>query len=103
MTPSMDDFIFLASNVLTGVIDGGADVDTIDYSSYTPAVHVILNAVGTTDGFRGTESTSILETVLSTGFDNIDNLIGSAGVDTLQGPDLSNYWGITSTCLTELV
>lgn len=93
----LDDFIFLASNVLTGVIDGGADVDTIDYSSYTPAVHVILNAVGTTDGFRGTESTSILETVLSTGFDNIDNLIGSAGVDTLQGPDLSNYWGITST------
>lgn len=93
----LDDFIFLASNVLTGVIDGGADVDTIDYSSYTPAVHVILNALGTTDGFRGTESTSILETVLSTGFDNIDNLIGSAGVDTLQGPDLSNYWGITST------
>ena len=93
----LDDFIFLASNVLTGVIDGGADVDTIDYSSYTPAVHVILNALGTTDGFRGTEATSILETLLATGFDNIDNLIGSAGVDTLQGPDLSNYWGITST------
>lgn len=93
----LDHFNFLASNVLRGVIDGGDDVDTIVYSSYTPTVHVILNALGSTDGFRGTESTSILETVLSTGFDNIDNLIGSGGVDTLEGPDLRNYWGITST------
>src|SRR5690606_37608825 len=41
---------------------------------------------------------SILGTgVASLAFDNIDDLVGTAGVDTLEGPDLRNYWGITST------
>ena len=62
-------------------------------------MHVALSGLGTVDGFQGRENNgSILGTgVASLGFDNIDNLIGSAGSDTLEGPDLNNYWGITST------
>uniref|UniRef100_UPI003A8EE80F golvesin C-terminal-like domain-containing protein n=1 Tax=Gimesia sp. TaxID=2024833 RepID=UPI003A8EE80F len=94
----LDHFIFSPGSVLTGVIDGGLDYDTIDYSGYAVPVHVVLNALGTDDGFRGTEATSILETLLATGFDNIDNLVGTlSDDDILEGPDLRNYWGITST------
>ncbi|MAC54339.1 MAG: hypothetical protein CME31_17505, partial [Gimesia sp.] len=94
----LDEFIFLPGSVLTGVIDGGLGYDTIDYSGYALPVHVVLNALGTDDGFRGTEATSILETLLATGFDNIDNLVGTnSNDDILEGPDLRNYWGITST------
>ncbi|QDT97805.1 golvesin C-terminal-like domain-containing protein [Gimesia aquarii] len=92
-----DNFIFLASNVLNGFIDGGGDLDLLDYSGYTPVVHVALSGLGTIDGFQGRENNgSILGTgVASLGFDNIDDVEGTAGVDTLQGPDLNNYWGIT--------
>ncbi|WP_417391015.1 choice-of-anchor D domain-containing protein [Gimesia sp.] len=95
----LDEFIFLASNVLRGFVNGGADVDTIDYSGYTPVVHVALSGIGSVDGFQGRENNgSILGTgVASLAFDNIDDLVGTAGVDTLEGPDLRNYWGITST------
>ncbi|QDU49563.1 golvesin C-terminal-like domain-containing protein [Gimesia panareensis] len=94
-----DEFFFLGSNVLRGFINGGGNVDTIDYSGYTPVVHVELTGLGSTDGFQGTENNgSILGTGPGgTGFDNIDNLLGSAGVDTLEGPNLNNYWGVTST------
>ncbi|QDT27620.1 hypothetical protein Enr10x_29380 [Gimesia panareensis] len=94
-----DEFFFLGSNVLRGFINGGDNVDTIDYSGYTPVVHVELTGLGTTDGFQGTENNgSILGTGPGgTGFDNINNLLGSAGVDTLEGPNLNNYWGVTST------
>ncbi|QDU49052.1 golvesin C-terminal-like domain-containing protein [Gimesia panareensis] len=94
-----DEFFFLGSNVLRGFINGGGNVDTIDYSGYTPVVHVELTGLGTTDGFQGTENNgSILGTGIGgTGFDNINDLVGSAGVDTLEGPNLNNYWGVTST------
>ncbi|QDV17780.1 hypothetical protein Pan153_24350 [Gimesia panareensis] len=94
-----DEFFFLGSNVLRGFINGGDNVDTIDYSGYTPVVHVELTGLGSFDGFQGTENNgSILGTGPGgTGFDNINDLVGSAGVDTLEGPNLNNYWGVTST------
>nr|MCH9773453.1 choice-of-anchor D domain-containing protein [Cyanobacteriota bacterium] len=101
----LDDFIFLASNVLRGFINGGGDRDTIDYSGYAPVVHVALSGLGPIDGFEGRENNgSILGTgIASLGFTNIDNLLGTAGVDTLEGPDLNNYWGITSNDAGRLI
>ncbi|WP_197993345.1 LamG-like jellyroll fold domain-containing protein, partial [Gimesia aquarii] len=94
-----DDFIFLFSSVLRGFIDGGGDLDLLDYSNYNNAVHVALSGLGTIDGFQGRENNgSILGTgVAGLGFDNIDDLFGTFGSDILEGPDLNNYWGITGT------
>ncbi|HAH44788.1 MAG TPA: hypothetical protein DCM07_07995, partial [Planctomycetaceae bacterium] len=93
-----DEFIFVDSYVLRGFINGGNGNDTIDYSGYTPVVNVVLTGLGSSDGFQGREDNgSILGTgPASLGFNNIDNLIGTTGSDTLQGPDLNNYWGITT-------
>ncbi|WP_417382519.1 choice-of-anchor D domain-containing protein [Gimesia sp.] len=96
----LDEFFFLGTNVLRGFINGGSEVDTIDYNGYTPPVHVALSNTGTIDGFEGRElNGSILGTgVASLAFDNIDNLVGTlSNDDVLEGPDLNNYWGITST------
>ncbi|WP_339754852.1 choice-of-anchor D domain-containing protein, partial [uncultured Marinobacter sp.] len=94
-----DDFIFLTGSVLRGFIDGGGDSDSIDYTTYAAMVHIALSGLGTIDGFQGRENNgSILGTgVGSLGFDNIDDLVGSGLSDTLEGPDLNNYWGLTST------
>jgi hypothetical protein len=94
-----DEFFFLPGSILRGFIDGGGDVDTIDYTTYAAVVHIALSGLGTIDGFQGRENNgSILGTGIgSLGFDNIDDLLGSGLSDTLEGPDLNNYWGITST------
>src|SRR5262249_34145632 len=65
--------------VLTGTIDGGAGVDTLDWSAYQSARRVQLTATGSIDGFAGTEAS------LSGGYNNIDALVGGAGSDTLTG------------------
>jgi|GEM_PF-5748335 len=94
-----DDFIFMAGSVLRGFIDGGADFDTIDYSNYTTAIYIALATLGTTDGFRGRETTGSFDHVVAgADFDNIDDLVGTSlgANDTLQGANFNNYWGITS-------
>ena len=93
-----DEFFFDSNYVLRGFINGGGDVDTIDYTTYSNAVHVQLAGLGSLDGFQGYElNGSILGTGGGgTGFDNINDLVGSANSDTLEGPNLNNYWGITA-------
>ena len=93
-----DEFFFDSNYVLRGFINGGGDVDTIDYTTYSNAVHVQLVGLGSLDGFQGYElNGSILGTGGGgTGFDNINDLVGSANSDTLEGPNLNNYWGITA-------
>ncbi|MEQ8852748.1 hypothetical protein, partial [Gimesia sp.] len=93
-----DTFHFLGSNVLRGYINGDSDYDTIDYSAYTPTVHVELRGLGPDNGFQGIENNgSILGTGSGgIGFYNINNLDGSVNSDTLEGPNLNNYWGITA-------
>ncbi|QDU03547.1 hypothetical protein V6x_32680 [Gimesia chilikensis] len=94
-----DEFFFDSNYVLRGFINGGGDIDTIDYTTYSNAVHVQLAGLGSLDGFQGYElNGSILGTGGGgTGFDNINDLVGSANSDTLEGPNLNNYWGVTST------
>ena len=93
-----DEFFFDSNYVLRGFINGGGDIDTIDYTTYSNAVHVQLAGLGSLDGFQGYElNGSILGTGGGgTGFDNINDLVGSANSDTLEGPNLNNYWGITA-------
>ena len=66
-----DTFILSSLSGLYGVIDGGAGINTLDYSGYTTDVVVDLSA--------GTATT------VRSGIVNIANVIGGAGADTLTG------------------
>ena len=76
-----------ASPVTSGsadTVDGGAGVNTLDYSSYGTAVTVNLGAssAGATSGVGG-------------GIRNITALVGSSFADTLKGPNQDATWTIT--------
>lgn len=66
-----DVFQIANARYLSGLIDGGAGVNTLDYSGYTAGVAVNLGA-GTATNVRG-------------GMVNIANVMGGAGADTLIG------------------
>jgi len=82
------------SGTLSGVIAGGAGNDTfnmnggvamtldgqagVDSLTFATAATITLNALGTSDGFSGTANDV-------GAFDNINNVIGSEGADTLVG------------------
>ncbi len=83
-----NDTLKFSGNVeVNGTVDTGAGTDTLDYSSYSTVRSVVLTGMGTTDGFAGTEPS------ISSGFDNIDMLIGSsADGDLLTGLDAIAGW-----------
>jgi outer membrane protein OmpA-like peptidoglycan-associated protein/Ca2+-binding RTX toxin-like protein len=70
-----DTFIFGDGSGITGVIDGGGGLNTLDYSDYTSDVNADL-AAGTATGTGG--------------ISNIQNVTGGAGSDTLAGNDAAN-------------
>ncbi|RPI91964.1 MAG: calcium-binding protein, partial [Chloroflexi bacterium] len=70
---------------------GGASGGTLDFSSYDSARNFILTGLGTTLGFRGTE-TSLLG-----GFDNITSLTGTAFSDSLTGMNTPATWSFNGT------
>ncbi|MEK7810136.1 MAG: hypothetical protein AAB571_13755, partial [Chloroflexota bacterium] len=77
---------------LTGMFDGGADDDTLDFSRYTTARIVTLNALGSTDGFSGTA------TGISATFDNVETILGSsAATDTWNGLNADARWDVDGT------
>ncbi|RMG78267.1 MAG: hypothetical protein D6712_21755, partial [Chloroflexi bacterium] len=84
-----DIFDFADGATVSGTIDGGAGVDTLDFADYTTARDVTLTAVGTIDGFQGTE-------VAVGAFDNVDNLIGTPLVDSLTGMDAEAFWNFAT-------
>ncbi|MBW8036295.1 MAG: hypothetical protein FVQ79_11860, partial [Planctomycetes bacterium] len=51
-----DTFTFADTRTVGGNIIGGTGTDVIDWTAYTTARSVILNAVGTNDGFKGPEA-----------------------------------------------
>ena len=65
-----DLFVFADGAGITGMIEGGGGINTLDFSAYTTDVHVNLNA-GTATGTGG--------------ISNIQNVIGGAGNDALTG------------------
>jgi hypothetical protein len=72
----VDSFQFAAAGLLDGAIDGGGGGDWLDYSSFGAPVTVDL-ATGSATAVAG-------------GISNIQNVIGSAGNDTLTGNALGS-------------
>jgi len=77
-----DDFVFANGVEVHGTIDGGAGINTLDYSHYTSLVFVDIE-----DG---------LATAVGS-FSNIEEFIGGSGINILQGPNVNATWDITGT------
>jgi hypothetical protein len=76
-----DTFTFLPGGSISGNLDGGAGANTLDFSNLAGPITVNLQAL-TAPGIGGT-------------FSNITSLVGSAGSDTLVGPDAGATWNLT--------
>ena len=87
-----DSFVFSGTTVFAGSIDGLAGSDTLDYSAYSTARHVMLTGLGAVDGMSGTNSS------ISGVFTNIDQIIGTSAIgvigDELYGIDVPSTWTI---------
>ena len=78
----IDAFMFSGIGALTGTINGGSGLDTLDYSGRATAVVVSLIA-NTASG--------------TAGFSNVEQLIGSASAtDVLSGANTINNWSLSS-------
>jgi hypothetical protein len=73
--------VFQRGGSVSGSIDGGTGGNTLEYSAQTGPVTVNLGA-GTASGIGGT-------------FANIGNFVGSAGSDTVIGPNDATTWDIS--------
>ena len=84
-----DTFTFANGVTFDGTINGGSGSDTLNYAAYTTARNVVLNALGSLDGFGGTEAS------ISGGFTNINVFTAStSGSDSLTGRDVVTTWAI---------
>ncbi|QDT42993.1 Extracellular serine protease precursor [Gimesia alba] len=82
-----DIFLFSSdASLLSGTIDGQGGSDHLDLTNYTTNLAVTLTAIGSTDGFEGTESAK------SVTFTNIDQLTGGSGINSLTGIDSVASW-----------
>jgi hypothetical protein len=84
-----DRFVFSSAAVLTGSVDGEGGADILDYGGYNSARVINLAGVDVS-GFYGTE------TSITTGFHNIDGLVGSGFHDELHGLNLASTWNLAS-------
>ena len=80
-------FVFQNGATIPGNLDGGAVGGTLDFSAYTSPRNVVLTALGTTHGFKGTVNG------IGGAFDNIDGMTAS-GVpgDSLTGKNSAATW-----------
>lgn len=93
-----NDRFVLVSGSVSGTADGGADVDTLDYTTgaYGAALNVVINGPGTGaggNGFAGFESGAFSLSA----FNNINTILGRGGADNLTAPNTPNIWTITGT------
>lgn len=75
-----DTFSFTAGKLISGRINGGGGVNTLDYSAFRTPITANLTA-GTITATRG--------------FQNITNLRGGSSSDKLIGPNTPSTWNIT--------
>ncbi len=80
-TAFTDTFTFLAGGLVSGNVNGGGGLDTLDYSQITTAVSINLTTHSAT-GIGGT-------------FSNITSFVAGSGGSTVTGPAGSNTWLIT--------
>lgn len=77
-----DRFVFVPSGIISGTIDGGGGVDTLDYSSLTNGIVVNLSSNSATG--------------IGSGFIRISDFVGTSdNTDLLIGPNTNNLWQIT--------
>ncbi|HEU4522559.1 MAG TPA: DUF11 domain-containing protein, partial [Thermoanaerobaculia bacterium] len=76
-----DNFFFVSPGILSGALDGGLGNDVLDLTA-SPGATANVTGPGSLDGVAGTSS------VLGSGFDNINGIIGSPAdvVVTKSGP-----------------
>jgi acrosin len=74
---------------LAGTLNGNSGSNTVDFSNNTNGKTFTLTGMGSTTGFKGAVSS-----LLTSGFDNINNLVGTNGSDTLVGLAQSSDWYI---------
>jgi Ca2+-binding RTX toxin-like protein len=77
-----DTYNFSDGAGVTGIIDGGDGLDTLNYSAYSSNITVNLET-NTATGTAGAY--------------DIEKVIGGSGSDTLIGPNSANAWSILST------
>ncbi len=75
--------VFNISTSHTGIVNGGAGNDTLDWSGSVQFVQITLLSSGTTDGIQG-DLTPLL-TMTGPGFDNFEEFIGNATSTFLGG------------------
>jgi hypothetical protein len=78
-----DQFSFLSGGTLSGRVNGGGGVNTLDYSR--------------DGGLAATVDLALLTATKTNGFASIRNLIGSSSSDTLIGPNATNTWSIIAS------
>ncbi|WP_417396525.1 LamG-like jellyroll fold domain-containing protein [Gimesia chilikensis] len=86
-----DTFRFSGSGQITGSIDGLGGGDILDYSASTFSLDLALSATGATDGFTGSEASTVAD------FDNIDTIQGSSNTDALAGINAAAVWSLDGT------
>lgn len=86
-----DTFQFSGSGQITGSIDGLGGGDILDYSASTFSLDLALSAAGATDGFTGSEASTVAD------FDNIDTIQGSSNTDALAGINAAAVWSLDGT------
>ncbi|MCG6969937.1 MAG: filamentous hemagglutinin N-terminal domain-containing protein [Gammaproteobacteria bacterium] len=80
----------VSDGVTIGIINGGADIDTLNFSAYSTSRNILLTNSGT-DGFGGNEAS------VSGGFSNIDTIVGGLATDSLTGINTAATWIIDSS------
>ncbi|MBI4788773.1 MAG: M10 family metallopeptidase C-terminal domain-containing protein, partial [Chloroflexi bacterium] len=82
-------FVFANGATIPGNLDGGAVGGTLDFSAYTSPRNVVLTALGTTHGFKGTVNG------IGGAFDNIDSTTASSVPgDSLTGTNTEAKWNL---------
>jgi hypothetical protein len=81
-----DTFAFGPQGLLTGSVNGGSGLDTLDYSGRSQGVSVTLN----------TGTATLSATAIGGTASSIEAMGGSAFFDTLTGPNAVNTWSVES-------
>jgi hypothetical protein len=91
-----DTFVFMLGGSVSGIINGGGGAldDTLDYSGLAGPLNVMLTGVSPAHGFQGSADIGF---GMGGTFNNIGAIIGTSGVNTLTGANLTNTWTLTAT------
>ena len=89
-----DRFDFASGARLNGILDAGPGNDTLNFAAYGTGRSIVLNGLGSTDGYQGTDSS------VPGGFDNVERINGTVGADTLTGLSLNSHWTVATPIYT---